>query len=435
VIVSPGDTAGFEPRRVGGVFAPMNSSPKFCYHACVTRLVRKFKRTTRAISKICLAVAATLLALGLAEAGLRLELSHLPLPLADALDTGYVDFGNGIYRFDPALNMERMRPHYRREMFFNGYFWLHQTDWMGFRNPTDRDHDDIVLIGDSMIYGHGLAETSTVRSHLEHVLRRPVASLGIQGGAMDMEYEILRHDAVRLSPQWVFIFFLNNDITDVESRLSDDEMRRFLALPVEDHSTRYFKLRPHPDHRRGNFDWHNLYVVRSYEFLQDLLKSKLRHQPRTDSLNTAAHSATHGSIPVSAPGRDASTTIQPDWVAQAPFAGNPRMQLALRFHLRAILKADDFARRHHFHFAYVFIAVPMPYDGLYERLIADYCGRYGVEFFSLRQSYDDARRAGVQLYLAHDGHLSDAGARITAQALANHFDLHSGLSACPSANQ
>jgi len=48
------------------------------------------------------------------------------------------------------------------------------------------------------------------------------------------------------------------------------------------------------------------------------------------------------------------------------------MQLAMQFHLRANLKADDFARQHHFHFAYAFIAVPMPYDELYERVITDY---------------------------------------------------------------
>src|SRR5580700_8694401 len=109
-------------------------------------------------SRVCLAVVATLISLAIAEVSLRLGLKYLPLPLADALGTGYVDFGNGIYRFDPELNMERMRPHYHRHMFFSGYFWYHQTDWMGFRNPTDREHDDIVLIGDSMIYGHGLEE-------------------------------------------------------------------------------------------------------------------------------------------------------------------------------------------------------------------------------------------------------------------------------------
>ena len=97
----------------------------------------------------------------------------------------------------------------------------------------------------------------------------------------------------------------------------------------------------------------------------------------------------------------------------------------MRFHLRAILKADDFARRHNIHFAYVFIAVPLPFDSLYETIIADYCHGHGIDFFSLRQTYESAQQAGIEVYLPHDGHLSDAGAKATAQALANHFPLRS----------
>ncbi len=384
-------------------------------------------RMLTAISRICIAAAATLLALTLAEIGLRLELARLPAPLADELGTGYVDFGDGIYRFDPALNMERMRPHYRREMFFNGYFWRHQTDWMGFRNPADRTHDDIVLIGDSMIYGHGVEEHDTVRSWLERLVDRPVANLGIQGGAMDTEYEVLRHDAVRLSPQWVFIFFLNNDITDVEGRLTDGEMRRFLQLPVRDHTTRYFNLRPYPHHRRGQFDWRNLYVIRAYRLLEKETKNQMRRAAM--AINGAAPDHARVADRVSAPASGNAGAAQPRWTAQPPFAGDARMQLAMRFHPRAILKSDDFARRHHFRFAYVFIPVPLPYDQLYESIIEAYCRGHGVDFFSLRQSYDAARLAGTQLYLPHDGHLTGAGARVTAQALADRFGLRATLKA------
>jgi hypothetical protein len=163
------------------------------------------------ITHLTLLAAATLVALLTLEGVLRLTLAWLPLPLADAMGTGYVDFGNGIYRFDATLNMERMRPHYDREMFFNGYFWHHHTDWMGFRNALDRRHVDIALIGDSMVYGHGLEEPDTLPAELEEIVGRPVGNLGIQGGAMDYEYEILRHDAIRLTPQCGVIFFLTND--------------------------------------------------------------------------------------------------------------------------------------------------------------------------------------------------------------------------------
>lgn len=370
--------------------------------------------TARAVaSRASLLFGAVLVALVLVELSLRLSLGYLPLPLADALGTGYVDFGSGIYRFDRELNMDRMRPYYRREMFFNGYFWHHQTDWMGFRNPGDRYHVDIVLIGDSMIYGHGLEEPSTVSSHLERLLRRPVGNLGIQGGAMDNEYEILRHDAVKLKPSWVLVFFLNNDLTDL-GRLSDDDLRRFIDLPLDDHLTRYF----HFKHKRragpGNFDWRNLYIIRGYLFLAHRLGSIVKHR------GTGGATPRHNPVEV---GHLAAADAVPGWTDEPPFANNARMQLAMHFHLRAIAKADDFAYHRNMHFAYVFIPVPQPFDSLYESIIADYCRTHDIAFFSLRQSYDDAQRVGLQIFLPHDGHLSDAGAMVTAQALADHFPL------------
>ena len=75
------------------------------------------------------------------------------------------------------------------------------------------------------------------------------------------------------------------------------------------------------------------------------------------------------------------------------------MQLAMRFHLRAILKADDLARRHNIHFAYVFIAVPQPFDSTYETIIADYCRAHGIDFFSLRPTYETAQRSRLGIFL------------------------------------
>src|SRR5215467_7764816 len=52
------------------------------------------------------------------------------------------------------------------------YYWHHKTDAMGFRNPADRTQASIVLLGDSMVYGHGVEETSTIRHHLEILLKQ-----------------------------------------------------------------------------------------------------------------------------------------------------------------------------------------------------------------------------------------------------------------------
>jgi SGNH hydrolase-like domain, acetyltransferase AlgX len=371
------------------------------------RNTRVGREHTGLLTGLCLAVASLILSLTVMEIVLReIGVDHLPTVWANELGTGYVVAGDGIYRFDPALNMVRMRPHYDRMMFFNGYHWLHHADWMGFRNPTDRKRVDIALIGDSMIYGHGLEESETVSSHLERLLNRPVANLGIQSAAMDYEYEILKHDASRLDPRYVFVFFLNNDITDVESRLSQREMRRFLELPVQDHTDRYFDLKHGMSRSQRNFSLRNLYVVRSFVMLRHFLRRWASEHSKTKT-------------------RDAGATLpdEPAWMTQPPFAGDPRMQLAMFFHLRAISKANDFASRHGMRMVYVFIAVPLPYDRLYEQSIGDYCRANGIDFFSLRAALDSARKAGLRVYLPGDGHFSSEGAEVTAEALADHYHL------------
>ena len=330
---------------------------------------------------------------------------------ADELGTGYARAGDGIYRFDPSLNMVRMRPHYARKMFFNGYHWHHKSDWMGFRNPLDRNRADVVLLGDSMIYGHGLEEPVLVRSHLEGLLNRPVANLGMQSGAMDYEYEIIKHDAARLDPRYLFVFFLNNDITDVEGRLSDSEMRRFLELPVYDHTTRYFDLKSDWYRAQGDFSIRDLYVVRTGLLFKHLLTQWISDSSRLHQGNpTVAASAVTPSQRAAMPKNPSAD--QPAWMKQPPFEGDPRMQLAMQFHLYAILKARDFAERHGMRMVYVFITVPLPFDSLYESAIADYCRTNGIEFFSLRPALDEAQRAGKQVYLPGDGHFSDQVRRL-----------------------
>ena len=132
--------------------------------------------------KLLLALVVFLLFSSVVEILLRRFHQRLPLPLSSFIATSYHSGVGGIYFHEPRLHMRLMKPHYQREMYYNGYRWQHRTDHMGFRNPQDRGQARVVLLGDSMIYGHGVNEQHTVRHHLEALTRQPVSNLGIQGG-------------------------------------------------------------------------------------------------------------------------------------------------------------------------------------------------------------------------------------------------------------
>jgi hypothetical protein len=347
--------------------------------------------------ELALTLAGLLLALGLVEGYLRLFPGTLPHALGNHVAFPYDARRNGIYRPDATMRMLAMRPHFERAMYFNGYRWHHRTDGMGFRNPVDRDRADIVLLGDSMIYGHGVEEPSTVRHHLERELGWPVANLGIQGASAHEEYQVLKRYGVALRPRYAFVFFLVNDIDDLAARLSPPERRRLLALPVGDHETPYFDVRPAPPRRfRLSHLWRDTYTYRAVEFA-------LRRWR--------------------APGvRAAAAAERPAWTDAPPFRGQPARRGAMRAHLRLLEKMQDLARVHRFRLVHlVFWSRTWPAEeAVYEAILEELCRRRGIPFYSLRRALEALPADADAFYLPGDGHLSDRGARWTAALVAGY---------------
>jgi lysophospholipase L1-like esterase len=345
-------------------------------------------------AQVALALVALVAALAIVEASLRTFVDALPLALANDLASGYNARRSGIYRFQPDMDMFLMRPHYEREMFFNGYHWHHRTDWMGFRNPEDRRSADVVLLGDSMVYGHGLEEPSTIRHHLEALIGRNVANLGIQGAGIHEEYQVLKRFGLPLEPRFVFLFFLENDIDDLVQLHTDDEMRRFLATAVDDHRTPYFDVVPPSDgwlHRwKGAVG--DLYTVRACRFLVRWL---------------------------SPGGATAAETDVPRWASLPLFRQRGvRQVLAMRFHLHALAKMQDLARQGHFTFVNVFIWTGhFAEEPIYEGILKSYCREQGIAFLDLREAEREVNDR-ERLFLPVDGHFSDAGTRWVAELLA-----------------
>jgi hypothetical protein len=110
----------------------------------------------RIIANALLLLGSTLVSL----VALELVLRAYPLLLGDTYANGvlskYTNRPGGIYYYDRALGMNFMIPDLTTTMYYNRYVWTHQTDTLGFRNRGPVVPSDVLLLGDSLIYGHGV---------------------------------------------------------------------------------------------------------------------------------------------------------------------------------------------------------------------------------------------------------------------------------------
>ena len=145
----------------------------------------------------------------------------------------YTYYYDGIYEYDPELKMKFMKPNFKAKMFWGGYRWLHKTDKYGFRNPTDRDKVDIVLLGDSLIYGHGVNQDQTVAYFLENFTSYSVENLARTPDSSFQEIYMLNKYGLNFQPKYVLYFFFSNDLYDVANVLSKEQVMEFIETPIE----------------------------------------------------------------------------------------------------------------------------------------------------------------------------------------------------------
>lgn len=184
------------------------------------------------IEKLTLLVLSTLFALSVLECTIRLYPGVLGRHYVNGVLNKYTYKPGGIYLYDPVAKVKLMIPNFRTEMYYNGYTWLHQTDGHGFRNRETRNQGDILLLGDSFIYGHGLDIQQTVGAFLEQYCRCSVINLARQGDDSYQEAYVLTQYIGQFKPWRIVYFYMQNDIDDLYGYLSDQELTKFIDTPV-----------------------------------------------------------------------------------------------------------------------------------------------------------------------------------------------------------
>ena len=100
-------------------------------------------------------------------------------------------------------------------------------DHRGFRNDTDLDRAEVVVIGDSYVESPMLPGDSLLTTQLSHRLRTSVANLGISGYGPEQELVVLKRYALDLQPKTiVWVFFEGNDLYQL-----DPEEQNLSAVP------------------------------------------------------------------------------------------------------------------------------------------------------------------------------------------------------------
>jgi hypothetical protein len=179
-------------------------------------------------------VVSLLVTLGALEAVLRWKPTILGYAYANGALSKYTTRAGGIYYSDRNVRVHFMIPNHTATMFANGYTWHHQTDGLGFRNPEPRVPADVVILGDSLVYGHGVEVEDTVARALERRSHLRVANLGRQGDCAFHEAYILTEYIGVFQPRWVVHVFAPNDVVDLYGFLSRKAMEDFIATPVSE---------------------------------------------------------------------------------------------------------------------------------------------------------------------------------------------------------
>lgn len=155
----------------------------------------------------------TFLGLVSAEIGLRVSPGILSGGLADQVLSGYRASPGGIYYVVKDLPIRLCWPNYTDRLYASGYWWTHQTDARGFRNPPGVE-SDLLVLGDSQIYGHGVEEPETTCALLRRRFGRAAYNMARQGDCLHDSYILLRLFVDELRPRQVVLVVFYNDFRD-----------------------------------------------------------------------------------------------------------------------------------------------------------------------------------------------------------------------------
>ncbi len=326
--------------------------------------------------------------------------------LANSIYGGYNAEPDGIYKIDPHLGYV-LRPGFGRTMYWNGHWWRHDANNVGYRGPM-LEKADAVFLGDSMIYGHGVENDETVSAQFQEIGGGASANLGVQGFNGIHDALQFRRFGVAMKPRLVFLCCHPNDVPDVLKQYPRSEIEHYLAAEPE------FSVAPLSSASNKHSVIHN-FRVEANRRLNIPLRSAHTIRDLSRLFKSRGWEGFKG-------GQDSEDWLLPTQATiDEPFdpsRGDEEMQLAWRAHQYAIAQIKADCNRIGAKLVLFDVGYPTDFCEATRKLAGD----LGVDYSDAGRKVLAAGQSGRHVYLANDGHWNAVGCRLIAENLAEDIN-------------
>jgi hypothetical protein len=225
------------------------------------------------LKKLGKLVLVTLISLVTLEILLRVTAPYLGADVCTALFRTYSNDKGGIYYCEPLSKCYFTLPNDHRRAAYNGHQWLHETDERGFRNPPGTAHE-ILIFGDSFIYGHGVEEPETAAALLRAGHGWKIYNMARQGDSLWQQYILFRLWGQELKPKHIILCVFGNDFNDIQA-IHDSAA---LSDPPELKAGFIERVRKNLEDPQVRYQFGN-WLTTSYTYRLGLLANHRWHQP------------------------------------------------------------------------------------------------------------------------------------------------------------
>lgn len=349
------------------------------------------------LSKILLIFLGVFLGVFLIEVSLRVHPALMGRQFENGILTKYRTGPGGIYYYGKTcegVNIRLMKPDFKTQMFYNGYTWTHETDHLGFRNPAEHIPADILLVGDSFIYGHGVNFDKTVGYALEDLSGIDVYNLARQADTIFQQKFLLSQYIDIISPKYVIYFYFNNDISDLYFMLGGNGMSN---IEIEE----YFNSTvQQPVEVKAPCEWKIKTSPPEFDDYEPSFYQRLTAKPyllRIPDFYAQRNKRNHA-------------------MKKLKSIVNDEASSAWSYMKHSILSMDAIVKEH----GAELIIVPItPLGGQHQEILRSFSEKNGLPFVHTYQTFN--RQDHAEYFLPGDGHFSEYGARHMAEMLVEYL--------------